>query len=136
MDGGQMGLIKPNTVKKHRMMNITGRVPLTLYRSTGGEVVDWEWKDNVRIDVEIEANIQPFKPHEVYQMPEALRTKEWIKLYSESEIKGLEEGDNATLPDEFEWQGKRYMVDKVSFYKMGVLDHYKAIAYRIRTTAK
>lgn len=131
-----MALINPNNVKKRKMMNLTGRVPLKLYRSSGGGIVDFEWVENLKYEVDIEANIQPFKAYELYQMSESERKRVWLKVYSESEIKGLIDGDDAHKPDEFEWDGDRYMVTKVFPYKMGVLDHYKAIAYKIRTTAK
>lgn len=131
-----MGLIKPSTGNKHRMMNITGRVPLVLHRSVGGQIIDYVYVESAKVEVDIEANVQPFKPYEIYQMPEALRTREWVKLYSGDEIRGFEDGDDAKKGDEFEWQDKWYVVDKVINYKMGILDHYKAIAYKIRTTAK
>lgn len=72
----------------------------------------------------IEGNVQPVKWQEVMQMPEADRTSEWIKIYTNNHVvtaqEALEDGNPA---DMVEWEGHLYKVMKEKHYRMGILDH-------------
>ena len=80
----------------------------------------------------IQANVQPLRFKELQIMPEADRTKEWIKLYLDpcQDIRGELEGDDQQRADEVEWNGFRYKVMQIRSWQMGVLDHIEARAAR------
>ncbi|MNQ73282.1 hypothetical protein D3C85_880090 [compost metagenome] len=120
-------MLKPNFL-------LTKKVPLTLYRRGAGQYVNGIWQDAITTEVAIEANIQPVRDHELLQMPESERSKEWYKVYSDSEIRTQVQGDNGHDADEFDWQGYRYKIMKVRNYAMGTLNHFRAMAARIELT--
>lgn len=113
---------------------LTKKLPLTLYRRMTGSYVDGEWIEGTTTEVEIEANIQPLKDHELMMLPESERSREWVKVYSSSEIRAQTEGSSGYDSDEFDWQGKRFKVMKVRTYVMGILNHTRAHAARIELT--
>lgn len=112
----------------------TGFVMLDVYRASEGSYVDGEWQEGDTTVVVCKCNIQPLKPSETLAMPESERTRDWLKIYSDVELRKSQEGDDGWGADEFEWQGYRYRIMKVSSYHMGVLDHHKALAARIPIT--
>lgn len=119
---------------------LTKKIPITLHRRVKGSYVNGIWVDGATSDVVIEANVQPMKDHELMLMPEAERSKEWLKVYSASEIRAQVEGTNGWDSDEFEFDsmedGKTYIfkIMKVRRYKMSILDHWRAIACRKEIT--
>lgn len=113
---------------------LTNKIPLTLLREGEGGYVRGEWVKGQVVPVEVEVNIQPVRPHEIQMMPESDRTREWYKLYCADEIRTAQEGDNGHGADEFEWEGHRYKVMKVVSYKMGILNHFRAMAARVPNT--
>lgn len=115
---------------------LTKKIPLTIYRTTQGSYVDGEWVEGVETEVPLEVNIQPFKDQDLLLLPEADRAKEWYKLYCSEEIRTDKQGTSGWQADEFDYEGDRYKVMKVKFYKMGILDHYKAHAARLEISAE
>lgn len=119
---------------------LTHTIPVTLKRRGSGSYVNGVWTPGVSTDTQIQVNIQPLRGHELFVMPEADRSKEWVKLYTTADIRGISEGtlSNASTPanpDLILWDGRVFEVSKVSTYKMGVLNHTKAIAARIPESA-
>lgn len=126
------GYLKPSVP----IFQMTGKVPLTLKRYAEGYRDEYgKWFDGTIETVEIEANIQPLGYRDLIAMPESDRTKELVRVFSASEIRGTVEGVAKQLPDTFEWQGNTFTVIRVYKFSMGVLDHYKAIASRDRISA-
>lgn len=116
---------------------LTGFTLLPLKRYTPSFRDEWGvWHEGVKEDLEIEANVQPLGYRDSLMLPESERTKASIKIYSSEVIKGAREGEEATEADEVDWEGYVWKVSRVHSYKMGVLNHYKAIAYRLRESAK
>lgn len=119
---------------------LTKKVSLTIHRRDKGSYVAGEWVEGSTTDIVINANVQPLKDHELMQLPESERTKEWLKVYSDSEIRGEIEGSTGWDSDEFEWDsmedGKTYTfkVMKVRRYKMSILDHWRGLAARKEIT--
>jgi len=122
---------------------LTQKLPLTLYRRSLGSYVDGEWVEGTTTEVDIEANIQPLKDHELMMLPESERSREWVKVYSASMIRtqregftgyGVGYGEVNYDADEFVWQGMRFKVMKVRGYFMGILNHFRAYAARIELT--
>lgn len=114
---------------------LTGKEVITFYRSVGdGEYINGEWKEPEFVEIPLVVNIQPLRTNEILQLPEAERTREWLKVYCAEDIRKDEEGFGGHRADEFEWQGNRYKVMSLRKYSMGVLDHTRAFAARIGKT--
>lgn len=81
-------------------------------------------------EVTIEANWQPLNGKELLNLPELQRTKRSIKVYSEDEIKGMDEAnkipaDIITIED-----GSKFEIQNVRYYKE-LNEHWKAICVQI-----
>ena len=111
--------------------SLTKKVPITLYRRGKPTLVRGKWVEAVPVEVVVEANVQPLKPAELMLLPEASRTKKWLKLYCADEIREAKQGDNGWDADQFEWQGDMYEVMKAENYSMSILDHWKVLAARL-----
>jgi hypothetical protein len=114
---------------------LTGSTSLTIKRRGKQTLVKGRPVDPTPTSVVIEANVQPLKFTELQQMEESDRTKEWIKIFSVSQLRTLREGDDGWLADIVEWNGDQYEVMKCKNYAMGTLDHFCAYAARIPITA-
>lgn len=118
----------------------TKKVPLTVYRRAQGYYDEGRWVEGVTEEVVIYANIQPLREHEIIQMPEAERSKDWQKLYTAEPIYSEVEGEGGRDADEFYWDGMedgklyRYKVMKVRRYRMQILSHWKALCVRMELT--
>lgn len=110
---------------------LTNCMDVKLYRKVG-EWIKGRWVEaEIPKEIVIEANVQPLRFHEIMQLPESDRTKEWIKLYTTDHVVTAEESaEEGNLADEVEWQGHRYKVMQQKKYVMGVLDHYHVLAAR------
>ena len=119
---------------------LTKSVPVTIKRRTAGSYVNGDWVEGTTVDVVIQANVQPARDHEIMMLPESERSKEWLKIYSASEIRAQIEGVGGHDSDEFDWEsmedGKvyRFKVMKVRRYKMSILDHWRGMAVRLEIT--
>ena len=114
---------------------LTKKIPLTILRKSAGSYVEGEWIPGTEVEVPREVNIQPFKDQDLLLLPEADRSKEWYKLYCAEDLLTLKQGTGGWAADEFVWEGDRYKIMKSKFYKMGILDHWKAHAARIELSA-
>lgn len=113
---------------------LTKFVMLPIFRKTQGEYVEGDWVNGSITTLSVKCNVQPLKPAEIMLLPESDRTREWLKIYSDSQLRKGQEGIGGWDADEFEWQGYRYRVMKEYNFAMGVLDHWKAWAARIPNT--
>lgn len=110
-----------------------GKVCLTIYRSSLGQYVDGFYQENTDDEsFKLWANVQPLSYHETLLLPEQSRSNKTLKVYSRCNLRTAKEG--SWQADEFDWDGDRYRVMKTLSYKMGVLDHSKAICERIEIT--
>lgn len=115
--------------------SLTGKVEVIFYRSAGeGEWVEGEWVEPERVEVPLIVNIQPLRQNEILLLPEAERTREWLKVYCAEDILKDEEGEGGHRGDEFEWEGFLYKVMSKRHYRMGILDHTRAFAARVGKT--
>ncbi len=113
---------------------LTKSIALTVYRKTQGSYVNGDWVEGTEAEIIRTVNIQPLKPNEILMLPEAERTRQWWKVYSDEDLRTDKEGASGYSADEFIYQGERYKVMKVSNYAMGILNHHKALATRIELT--
>lgn len=116
---------------------LTKKLPITVYRKGKDTVVKGRPVPAVEKSFVVEANVQPFNYRDLMVLPESDRTKEWIKVYvATSEIlRTARQGSDGYDADEVEWNGDRFKVMRLQSYKMGVLDHVKAICARIEISA-
>ena len=114
----------------NKFFSLTKKVELILTRRGAGEYSDTTGKHipATPTEVTIEANVQPMKFSHVMMMDSAQRTKEWLNIWSVFEIKKMKEGTGGWDSDTFMWEGKKFKVMDVQYYRMGVLDHYHAKA--------
>lgn len=103
----------------------------------GGEYVGGRWVEDFAGDRNVMVNIQPFKYHELMQLSESERTQEWYKMYSEEPLYTSQEpsGLNQKVAERVEWDGKVFKIVSTLNYKMGILDHYKALMVREKVSA-
>lgn len=122
-------MLKPNFLLTHK-------IPLTIYRQASGSFVDGDWVEGAVTEVTLQVNIQPLKPYEIFMLPEADRTKVWVKFYSADYARTLKEGTSGWDADEFIWKSDRYKIMKVDDWTngMGILEHVKIQAARIELT--
>jgi hypothetical protein len=115
---------------------LTHKIPLTIYRQTAGSFVDGDWVEGTVTEVLLQVNIQPLKPYEIMMLPEADRTRVWVKFYSADYARTLKEGTSGWDADEFIWKNDRYKIMKVDDWTngMGILEHVKIQAARIELT--
>lgn len=114
---------------------LTHSTEVTIKRFPPGEMVKGKWVKGEPININVEANVQPFQYKDLMMLPESDRTREWIKLYSKDEIRTAKEGADGWDADIILWEGYEYKVMKSHKYVMGVLDHTKAVAARIPISA-
>lgn len=112
---------------------LTHKVPIQVRRYGEGSWVDGYFVNGVETTLDIEANVQPLRGHELLTLPEADRTKESIKVYCVETLNTVEEVGQKKA-DIVIWEGKKFQAIKTMTYKMGVLDHTKTICYRLPET--
>jgi hypothetical protein len=117
------------------LLPLNGVVEVTVSRIAGGSWIKGVWTADSPESLQIKANIQPvLKSTDTMILPEAERSKEAIKVYTTSPLYQRLEGSSPREGDIISWDGKLFEVRKVSEYKMGILNHFKAIAVRKEIT--
>lgn len=112
---------------------LTNSVPVTITRKGEGHYEFGQWVDGGTTEIVIDANVQPLKMGELMLLTESDRQKEWIKIFSVSEMREAIQGKwDADL---VEWQEQTYMVMRTKNYVMGVLDHFCSYAARVEISA-
>jgi len=114
----------------------TGQVTLDVTRREAATTVRGRPVPGAESLVKVVCNVQPvLKSSDTIILPESDRSKACLKVYTKGgEMKALKEGGNGWAADRFVWEGDLYEVMKVINYRMGVLNHYKAICMRIELT--
>jgi hypothetical protein len=115
---------------------LTHKIPLTIFRKSEGSYVNGRWVEGSLVEIVLQVNIQPLKPHEIMMFPESDRTRAWFKFYSADYARTLKEGTNGWSADEFVWKGDRYKIMRVDDWTSGmsILEHVKVYAARIELT--
>lgn len=105
-------------------------VDATLRRPDGaGSYVDGHWVASTYTDSTIQVSFQPKGPDELLNLPEGQRERNSKKIYSDTELRTVEEGSSPTVADKIIYDGVTYEVHEVFDYSsIGInLSHYKAI---------
>jgi len=103
---------------------------LTIKRnSTEGSYVKGVWVDGATNDVTVSASVQPVSGRERLLLPEAMRTKETIKVYTDVELKTMLD---QLKSDRFAYNGKDYEVIIVEDWSHDTdIPHYKSICTKV-----
>lgn len=112
---------------------LTGKLPVQVLRALPGNRVNGRWIPGDVVTMDIEANVQPMRGHELIVLPESDRTKESIKVYCVETLQTVEEVKQEEA-DIVIWNNKKFRAIKTMTYKMGVLDHTKTICVRLPET--
>lgn len=112
--------------------SLVKEVPLELTRTISpGRFFEGDWIEGETSTIVIQANVQPFSDYQVYILPEADRTRNWLWVFSASNMFQKKEGAVAREGDKFTWNGELYEVMKTQTYPMGVRDHTEAKCARV-----
>ena len=115
---------------------LTNTIQVKVIRKIG-EWVKGRWvTTDIPHEFLIKVNLQPLKYQEIIQMPEADRTKEWIKVFTTDLLVTAEESDTTgNEADIIEWEGNHYKVMSQKHWVMGVLNHKCAYAAKVPRSA-
>lgn len=116
---------------------LTRKLPVTVYRKGKDTIVKGRPVPAVETSFIVEGNVQPAVSKDLQIIPEADRTKEWIKIYVAVSgiLRTARQGSDGYEADEIEWEGDRYKVMRLQSWRMGVLDHVRALCARVEISA-
>lgn len=112
------------------MFDLVKKTALVGTRTTAGELVNGRWVEGSTESLSFKANVQPVSYEELQRLPEGLRDKDMILLFTTTELRTANQ-KNGTSPDYITWLDRSYQVQKVSAFQMGVSDHYEVYAMRV-----
>src|ERR1051326_4032117 len=94
---------------------LTKTIPVQVFREGKPIVVKGRPVPGPEVEFTIQANVQPFGFKDKMELPEADRTKEWIKLYMATPdlIRTAREGADSHQADEVVYAGERYKVMRI-----------------------
>jgi hypothetical protein len=118
---------QPSSQKTTPSFLLTKKLPATLIKQSTGQYVNGVWVEAEDSRTIIQVNAQPLKGHEMFQMAESERAREWMKFYTTDTVETVQTQDGSTA-NRIVFDGKEYEVARTSAYKMGVLNHTKIIA--------
>lgn len=108
-----------------------GKVTLTITRKTAGTLDDnGRYVEGSSTTFTTEANVQPgLKFNDTQFLPEGERGRLALRVYCYDNLRARKEGSAGYDADRFVWtDGRTYVVRWSHQYRMGVLNHCKAIA--------
>lgn len=100
-----------------------------LLKTAPGAYVRGEWVEGAPVATTLYASIQPAIGQELLVLPEGLRTRATVKVYTDQELNTSENGQS---PDRIEWQGHVYEIAMKAPYQSGVINHFKYFATKIQ----
>lgn len=116
---------------------LTRKLPITVYRKGKDTVVKGRPVPAVETSFVVEANVQPAVSKDLQVLPESDRNKDWIKVYVavSGTLRTARQGSDGYDADEIEWEGDRYKVMRLQSWRMGILDHVRALCARVEISA-
>lgn len=97
----------------------------SIIRTGVGGYVKGEYQDGMSEPITIYGSVQPVSGQELMVLPEGLRTRETVKIYTDTELNTAEFNQR---PDRLEWRGKVYEIAMKAPYQSGVINHFKYYA--------
>lgn len=113
------------------MADILGEEPITLRRAAAGSRdATGAYVPGTTSTTTIKASVQPLTGKDTNSLPEGERHKDWLKLYTRSELRPVNQHTGAA-GDRVEVDGITYEVRAVKRYRT-VCPHYRADVVRIQ----
>lgn len=112
-------------------LQATGKITIVVNRTAIGSYIGGRYVDGTVTSIPIEANVQPVNAKELLNLPEAQRSRDVIKIYTSFELKAAREGVVSTKADLIVYDGSTWQVHSSDTYKMGILNHTKALAFKL-----
>lgn len=103
------------------------RKPQTIKTRTAGTYVDGVWVEGSETIVVIQASVQPLSLEDMQSQTEGRRTSDSVKMYTDSDLKAVEDKGANQQPDILVWRGREYEIVSKGVYQMGVVPHFKFI---------
>lgn len=116
------------------------RTPIQILRAVSGNYVDGKYTGETTVTINATASIQPLKGQEVELLPEGRRDSESYKMYTSTQIFGIEPAPQLRNPDKIiilkaPFQGLIFEVIQINTWQnnsnFNIVNHYKYIAMRI-----
>lgn len=101
----------------------------TLYKTAPGAYVRGVWMEGAAIQATLYASVQPAIGQELLVLPEGLRTRATVKVYTDQELNTAENGQKA---DRIQWQGHIYEIAMKAPYQSDVINHFKYYATKLQ----
>lgn len=102
--------------------------PFVVFQKSEGQYVDGFWQEGFDLVRVIQASVQPVSGLEMKSFPGARRDSQAIKIYSRTELFTLK---NKTNPEIITAFGAEFEISEVLPYQSNLINHYKAIAYKV-----
>lgn len=106
--------------------------PVTVTRPGVTTYVSGERTDGASTTLTILASVQPLHGAELLNFEEGQRSKASIKVYTDTELRTLNEAAG-TKADLVTWQGAQYEVQRCDPWQVGLLNHWRAYAFKVET---
>ena len=115
-------------------MMVPFALDITLTRRPAGSYVSGTWVPAATTATTIRASVQPAKFSSIMRLPEGLRTRGVVDVFSESELLAANEATGIE-GDMVSWQGEQWEVQIVDAWLDGhhapELGHWRAVAVRV-----
>ena len=98
-------------------------------KTTGSRDANGNWVDGTTTTINISAVVQSLTANERLALPEAVRTKETIKIHTQTELLTADEAAQIDA-DVVVYQGKSYLLTQV-FNRNTIGNYFKAVGVRI-----
>lgn len=105
------------------------RTAQTVMRQTAGAYYRGEWANGVETVVTVYGSVQPVSGQELMVLPEGRRTRDTVKIYTDTELNTSENNQQA---DKILWRGHLYEVAMKAPYQSGVINHFKYYATKLQ----
>ncbi len=98
-------------------------------RTVAGAYVDGNYVEGASSSFTVTASVQPMSQREQLILPEGVRERKSIILFTTVELKVVDE-ETGTSADVVNYLGEKYEVFQTPNYRMGVLDHFRIVALK------
>lgn len=105
---------------------------ITVTRSVAGVYTSGRWVPGATSPVTVRASVQPATPKQLERLPEGLRTKAGVSVWSTTALRTADEA-TGLVADVIAWDGASWEVQQVEHwghYAPG-MEHWRAVATRV-----
>ena len=102
---------------------------VTIDRTVAGTYPDGNYVEGASFSFTVTASVQPMLQREQLVLPEGVRERKAIILFTDTELKVVDE-ENGTSADVVNYLGEKYEVFQASNFRMGILDHFRIVALK------